>query len=134
MLVTQLLESKGADLNAVDSNGMTALHFAVEFDLVDSVDFLLANGAKANIAAADGSTPLFLALLNADMTATLAKRGASVKATLSNGATLLHGAAQAGNLDVVKFYLSQSKRVEAWPLYFSMPRKYLVFFLRFLYI
>jgi len=106
--ILKLLESKGADLNVADSNGMTALHFAVEFDLVDSVDFLLANGAKANIAAADGSTPLFLALLNADMTATLAKRGASVKATLANGATLLHGAAQAGNLDVVKFYLSQN--------------------------
>jgi len=106
--ILQLLQSKGADLNAVDELGFTALHFAVKFDLQDSVDFLLGNGAKANIAASDGSTALFLALLNPELTSTLVKRGANAKAELANGATLLHAAAEAGNLDVVKFYISQN--------------------------
>lgn len=106
--ILQLLQSKGADLNAVDERGYSALHFAVEFDLQDSVEFLLANGAKANIVANDGCTCLFLALLNPDLTSNLAKRGASTKATLANGATLLHAAAEAGSLEVVKFYISQN--------------------------
>jgi len=106
--ILQLLQKKGADLNEADERGFTCLHHAVEFDLQDSVEFLLANGAKANIAAADGTTPLFLSLMNPDLTSLLAKRGASVKATLTNGATLLHAAAEAGNLDVVKFYVSQN--------------------------
>jgi len=111
--VLQLLHSKGGALDAVDGAGLTALHYAVEFDLVDSVEYLLANGAKANVAAANGATPLFAAILNADMTATLAKRGANVKVTLQNGATLLHAAAEYGNLDVVKFYISQNVDLNA---------------------
>jgi len=111
--ILQLLQSKGADLNAVDERGFTALHYAVEYDLYDSVEFLLGNGAKANIAATDGSTPLFLALLNPELTTTLVKRGASAKATLANGASLLHAAAEAGNLDNVKFYISQNVDLNA---------------------
>ena len=60
---SQLLHSKGGALDAVDGAGLTALHYAVEFDLVDSVEYLLANGAKANVAAANGATPLFAAIL-----------------------------------------------------------------------
>ena len=96
-------------MDVVDGAGLTALHYAVEFDLVDSVEYLLANGAKANVADANGATPLFAAIFNAEMTTMLAKRGANVKVTLQNGATLLHAAAESGNLDVVKFYLSQSE-------------------------
>jgi len=122
--VLQLLHSKGGDLDAADGSGYTALHYAVEFDLVDSVEYLMANGAKANIAANDGATPLFSALLNADMTSTLAKRGANVKVTLKNGATLLHAAAEAGNLDVVKFYISQNLDLNAADMSGRTPLMY----------
>src|SRR3954462_3111130 len=50
--------SKGADVNAAESDGTTALHWAVHHDDVDMVDRLLKAGAKANRKNDYGATPM----------------------------------------------------------------------------
>ena len=43
----KVLLAEGADVNAKDSNGLTALHIAAKFGRMKVVEFLLANGADA---------------------------------------------------------------------------------------
>lgn len=59
--IAQQLIKQGADVNAVDSSGYTALHRASSKDQVKTVSFLLAAGATVNIENSKQETPLFLA-------------------------------------------------------------------------
>ncbi|XP_022807976.1 ankyrin repeat domain-containing protein 50-like [Stylophora pistillata] len=52
----------GADINAVDLNGRTALHLAAENGLADAVNVLLQRKAKLEIRDKTGKTPLELAV------------------------------------------------------------------------
>jgi ankyrin repeat protein len=55
--VARLLDS-GSDVNAVDSNGWTALHRAADGGHDESVQLLLERGANVNAKTPDGQTPL----------------------------------------------------------------------------
>lgn len=57
----QTLVVQGADVNAVNENGSTALHFAADKGRAEVVRFLLDRGASVNVKAKSGSTPLLLA-------------------------------------------------------------------------
>jgi hypothetical protein len=57
----QVLLREGADINAVDARGRTALLIATENAQAAAVDALLAHGADPNIADARGRTPLAIA-------------------------------------------------------------------------
>ncbi len=59
-IARQLLK-QGADVNAVDSSGYSALHRANSKDLEKTVSLLLASGAQINIQNNKKETPLFLA-------------------------------------------------------------------------
>lgn len=59
-LVQAFLE-KGADVNAVDVNGGSALHWAVGGNKPEIAELLLARGADAGVADGAGQTPLDLA-------------------------------------------------------------------------
>ena len=48
----------GADPNAVDSGGLTALHWAAVYGHAEAVDLLLRAGARVNAVADFGGTPL----------------------------------------------------------------------------
>src|SRR4051812_40145322 len=58
--VRSLLQQKN-DVNATQTEGMTALHWAVRGDRADTAQFLVRSGPKVNAAARNGGTPLYLA-------------------------------------------------------------------------
>jgi ankyrin repeat protein len=53
------------DVNAPQGDGATALHWAVQRDDLNTVEFLLRAGARADAANDTGVTPLYLACMNA---------------------------------------------------------------------
>lgn len=55
------LVDAGADVNAVDGRGFTALHHAAGLDDIELVKHLLEKGAQTKVENADGKTPLDMA-------------------------------------------------------------------------
>jgi len=90
-------------VNAAEADGMTALHWAVRADDLDTVQMLLRAGANAGAANRYGVTPLSLAATNgnAAIARVLLKAGANPNAAAGDGETVLMTAARAGNADVV---------------------------------
>jgi len=78
---------KGADVNAVDRGGGTALHQAVVSQSLPVVEVLLAAGANASVADSAGRTALHYAAiyLQPDIARRLLDAGASVDALDRNG-------------------------------------------------
>src|SRR5690349_13500936 len=60
------LLAKKADVNAAQTDGATALHWAVRWDDVETVNALIQAGANVNAANREGATPLSLASVNAN--------------------------------------------------------------------
>ena len=63
VLVMKDLIEQGADLNAVDDHGETALHFCADRGMLDGVVYLLELGANPNAADHDGITVLQAAVI-----------------------------------------------------------------------
>jgi ankyrin repeat protein len=105
-LIRKLLDAR-ADVNATQVDGMTALHWAVYNDDVDTARLLVRSGANVKAANRYGVPPLSLACTNgnAEMVKLLLEAGADAKATLPGGETVLMTAARTGNLDTVKTLL-----------------------------
>jgi len=59
--VRRMLVDGGADADATDEDGWTALHFAAGDGGVDLIELLLEKGLKADARAKDGATPIELA-------------------------------------------------------------------------
>jgi ankyrin repeat protein len=59
--VRRMLVDGGADADATDEDGWTALHFAAGDGTVDLIQLLLEKGLKADARAKDGATPIELA-------------------------------------------------------------------------
>lgn len=57
------LVTHGADINALDSGSVSALHLAIWKDYNDIALYLLENGASAQTMSLDGMTPLDIAIL-----------------------------------------------------------------------
>jgi ankyrin repeat protein len=60
------LISKGADVNAIDAGGATALHLSIWKDRTDIAVFLLEHGASATAMSHDGMTPSDIAVLRSN--------------------------------------------------------------------
>ena len=58
------LLKQGANVNAAEADGTTALHWASYRDDLESADLLIRAGAKVNAANDLGATPLWTASLN----------------------------------------------------------------------
>ncbi|PYS47539.1 MAG: hypothetical protein DMG13_27625 [Acidobacteria bacterium] len=61
--VRSLLQQK-ADVNAPQTDGTTALHWAARWDDLEMAGALIRDGANAQAANRDGATPMFLATVN----------------------------------------------------------------------
>jgi ankyrin repeat protein len=113
--LTRSLLSQHVDVNALESDGSTALMWAVYQDQLDTADALIHAGAKVDAANALGSTPLSLATLNGNavMVDRLLKAGANANRPLPSGETPLMTAARTGSVDSVKLLLAHDAKVDA---------------------
>ena len=112
--VTELLQA-GADVNAAEPDGTTALHWAIQHDDQDVAQALIAAGAAVDTANRYGITPLALAATNgsAPMVNALLKAGAAPDVASPGGDTPLMLAARTGRVDVVGLLLAAGADVDA---------------------
>ena len=104
------LPSAGADVNAAQADGATALHWAAHWDDLAAVETLLQAGADVDAANDHGVTPLFLAAENrsAPVAERLLAAGADASATLpADGETVLMRAAHSGSTAIVRMLLDR---------------------------
>lgn len=108
------LLATGADANAAQVDGTTALHWAAFHDDAGMVELLLKAGAKVNAVNRYGVPPLAQACMNgnAAIVKLLLGAGADANTTLKGGESVLMLAARSGNVEAVKALLARDARPE----------------------
>lgn len=112
----RLLLRNGADVNAAQSDGMSALHWAAQNDDTSVIEVLLYAGA--NVAATTrlgGYTPLHLAgrAGNASALDALLAGGTDPEVRTSTGVTALHFAAAAGRTDAIDVLVRHGAEIDS---------------------
>jgi ankyrin repeat protein len=111
---------KKVNVNAPQTDGTTALHWAVQSGDLELTDLLLRSGAKVSAANVAGATPLQLASINgnAALLGRLITGGADPNVPLTrSGDTALMIASRTGKLDAVRVLLDRGAKVnvqETW--------------------
>ena len=105
----------GADVNATQVDGTTALHWAAYHDDAETAALLVKAGANVNAANRYGVPPLALACTNgnAAVVRLLLEAGADANATMKGDETVLMMAARSGSVDAVKALLVRGARHDA---------------------
>ena len=109
------LVREGADVDAVEADGTSALHWAAHFGDAELLRALLAAGADATAANRYGMTPLQIAAVEGDVAVieALLAAGADANAVLPEGETVLMTAARTGSADALRALLARGANVEA---------------------
>ena len=109
------LVQQGADVNAPEADGATALHWAAHWDDVELADLLLAAGARVDAANDYNVVPLVLAATNGSvaMVDRLLAAGADPNRGDQHDATPLMFAARTGRVSVVEALLASGATVGA---------------------
>jgi uncharacterized protein len=111
------LVQSGADVNAAEGDGMTALHFAAERNQAEGARILVYAGARLDARTRIGDfTPLLVAsrMGHADVMEVLLDAGANLHVRTSTGAmTPLHFAAQSGNPRAIRLLLEHGADIDA---------------------
>jgi uncharacterized protein len=99
----------GIDVNAVQVDGTTALHWAAYHDDADTVASLVRAGANVNVVNRYGVPPLAAACTNgnAAIVKLLLEAGADANARTKGGESVLMLAARSGSVDAVKTLLAR---------------------------
>jgi ankyrin repeat protein len=108
--IVNVLLSRGVDINVKDRRGYTALSHAVEAMYEDVVDALLTHPDLDANAKGLNARPVLLAYVwrdNPGRVEKLLAHGADVNAQDGDGDTALHGAAQTGNVEIMKRLLEK---------------------------
>ena len=115
VVAANALLDRGADVNAAEGDGATALHWAAQLDDPTMVDLLLESGAAADAANRFNVTPLELASLNGNraIVERLVAAGADVNARSREGHTPLMSAALNGRVGAVEALLAHGAAVDA---------------------
>ena len=102
----------GADVNAKNEDGRTALHVAANERVAK---LLLAKGADVNARSNNGETPLHIASGDGrkDVAEALLENGADMNAETRAGKTPLHDAAMGAQAEMVEFLVKNGANVEA---------------------
>jgi ankyrin repeat protein len=105
----------GANVNAVDQFGDTALHKVVRSGSLELVQYLVAQGADLKARGDYGGTVLHQAARSGslELVQYLVAQGADVKAASRSGNTVLHQAARGENLELVQYLVAQGADVKA---------------------
>ncbi len=109
------LISQNVNVNAAEPDGMTALHWAVRGDDLQTTQLLIRAGANVKVANRYGITPAHLAAQNGNPTImdALLKAGANANAAVPEGETVLMTAARTGNPDVIRALVARGADVNA---------------------
>lgn len=110
--LTDLLLDEGADVNAKACDESTLLHWAAKSYEIKVLQALLERGADVNAQDGLGETPLHRAT-TAEAAQMLARRGAGLHATTSDGWTALHAAAGRGGDAVIEVLLTEGADLHA---------------------
>ena len=106
----------GADVNAADGDGTTALHWAAYHGDTQLVTALVAAGARVGAATRIGAmSPLYMAARSGHVEAmgVLLAAGASAREVNGNGTTVLMTAAASGNAEAIAMLVAQGADVNA---------------------
>lgn len=111
----QALLQKRTDVNAVEQDGTTPLHWAAEADDPTIVQLLIRAGANVKAANRYGATPLMAACIagNAAIVGALLRAGVDPNTASPDGETALMLAARSGNVEAVKALLARGADVNA---------------------
>jgi ankyrin repeat protein len=104
--VRRLLTS-GANPDARDDLGATALMHAAAFSSLDGLRALLDKGADVSASTPGGATALMWAVGDVAKVQLLLDRGAAVNASMKDGTTALLAAARRGNVEVMRLLLDR---------------------------
>ena len=109
------LLKQGANVNATQADGATALHWASYRDDLESADLLIRSGANVNARNDLGATPLWAACQNGSesMVGRLLTAGANPNAALLLGETPVMVAARSGSPAVVELLAAQGANLNA---------------------
>jgi ankyrin repeat protein/beta-lactamase regulating signal transducer with metallopeptidase domain len=107
------LIAKNANVNLMDNNGQTPLHYAAGAGHRHIVEFLITRGADVNAMDKNGETPLYYAGDAGwkNVAELLIAQGADVNARNPGGETPLHSAAWGGREDVAKLLIAKGADV-----------------------
>lgn len=105
----------GLDLNAVDSDGETALMIALNVQQTEPMEWLISKGANLNIQDNEGQTALHLAIESEyfDRAIKLIEAGADVNAADEQGNTPLHSAINEKANQVIEILLAKGADLTA---------------------